>query len=457
MRTWADDVHLMVRWDFVSQAMRSRKLCGVILIISLAALCLRAGSSRRVVGVPGNHVSGVSGNLFTGEKVRSFRGARRQNSSQRSHSAFVHDNLSHCENWAVCTTIFEPSEAVHDVCKRFSTFCLVVVADLKTKEPFQVLGNCEFIYLSVSRQRELSSSSKFALHTPWNHFGRKNLGYLFAVANGAKQIWDFDDDNLLLSSENMGVQNGKEPESYVGIRELNSTFMNPYPLLGAEQFSWPRGFPLELILSASTRPSREHVTKVPARAEQIGVVQALANNDPDVDAIYRLQRPLPFSFRGLSKNHALFLIPSKTFVPWNAQATLFRHRDAMWTAYLPISVHGRVSDIWRSLIAQRLFRDACLRTAFMTEATVQQNRNPHSYLADFDAEQDLYRKSRQLIEFLDRWQPSQLDFPDQIEQLYVELYERDYVGLRDIEMIQLWLAELRLINYRFPTFQGDEC
>ena len=35
------------------------------------------------------------------------------------------------------------------------------------------------------------------LQMPWNSFGRKNIGYLFAIAHGAKTIWDFDDDNIL--------------------------------------------------------------------------------------------------------------------------------------------------------------------------------------------------------------------------------------------------------------------
>ena len=32
---------------------------------------------------------------------------------------------------------------------------------------------------------------------PWNHFGRKNVGFLYAILHGAEIIWDFDDDNLL--------------------------------------------------------------------------------------------------------------------------------------------------------------------------------------------------------------------------------------------------------------------
>ncbi len=39
--------------------------------------------------------------------------------------------------------------------------------------------------------------NEFVDALPWNSFGRKNVGYLFAIARGAKVIWDFDDDNFL--------------------------------------------------------------------------------------------------------------------------------------------------------------------------------------------------------------------------------------------------------------------
>ena len=33
----------------------------------------------------------------------------------------------------------------------------------------------------------------------WNHFGRKNLGFLYAVQHGARWVYDTDDDNELQS------------------------------------------------------------------------------------------------------------------------------------------------------------------------------------------------------------------------------------------------------------------
>ena len=92
----------------------------------------------------------------------------------------------------------------------------------------------------------------------------------------------------------------------------------------------------------------------------------------------------------------------------------------------------------------------CLRVAFATKPLVEQKRNPHSYLADFDAEQDLYYKSGKLIEFLAEWSPKESGIQEQIVELYGLLYERDYVGMEDVRMVKLWLIELERAGYAFP-------
>jgi hypothetical protein len=46
--------------------------------------------------------------------------------------------------------------------------------------------------------------------------------------------------------------------------------------------------------------------------ETVGVVQSLANKDPDVDAIYRLTQPLPFDFPTTGK---LVAVPSDAYAP----------------------------------------------------------------------------------------------------------------------------------------------
>ncbi len=49
--------------------------------------------------------------------------------------------------------------------------------------------------MSSNDQSDLNINFVNAL--PWRSFGRKNVGYLYAIARGAKVIWDFDDDNIL--------------------------------------------------------------------------------------------------------------------------------------------------------------------------------------------------------------------------------------------------------------------
>ena len=56
-------------------------------------------------------------------------------------------------------------------------------------------------YLSAKLQEQMASEStpagEFVASLPWNHFARKNVGYLYAIAHGARLIFDFDDDNEL--------------------------------------------------------------------------------------------------------------------------------------------------------------------------------------------------------------------------------------------------------------------
>ncbi len=57
------------------------------------------------------------------------------------------------------------------------------------------------VLLTVADQEAIAKVSPFVASVPWDHFGRKNVGYLYAIRHGAKAIFDFDDDNILYSLE----------------------------------------------------------------------------------------------------------------------------------------------------------------------------------------------------------------------------------------------------------------
>jgi hypothetical protein len=149
----------------------------------------------------------------------------------------------------------------------------------------------------------------------------------------------------------------------------------------------------------------------------------------------------------------LNLVDKGHYTPYNAQATTHLI-NSFWGLYLPISVPGRVTDIWRSYIVQRLMKDVGLYLVY-SQPIVQHKRSPHDYLADFTAEMDLYHKTAKLINHLDRWSSAKTNFSDRIMDLWVELFEHNYVGIEDVTAVREWLNVLISIGYKFPVLVDE--
>ena len=407
--------------------------------------------------------SAASGKTFANKVVRQFPSAQ----LKFKNFAIPVSNSERpikrtCERWAVVTTIFDPSEAI-DRQSKLVGWCMVIVGDKKSPADYETgwtsgEGNSDVVYLNPHAQEALRNPFVDAL--PWNHFSRKNVGYLYAVTHGAKVIWDFDDDNLFkfwvpgaapANSPSIDATLAAfETASVTTLHPDHHTFptYNPYPSLGAPSMpSWPRGLPLNHV----KKPESYNATLVPRTIDSkaIAVLQSLADLQPDVDAIYRLIMPIPFNFKRSTETKPV-IVPEGVMTPYNAQATL-HFKPGFWALLLPITVHGRVSDIWRSYFAQRLFWDVGLRLGFAARPLVMQDRNSHNILGDLNAEEDLYQKSEFLVKFLISWKSSAPTLVERIEQLWVALYERQYIELRDVQIVQLWLRSLVDSGYSFPS------
>jgi hypothetical protein len=194
---------------------------------------------------------------------------------------------STCRNWAVTTTIFPPTTTIKQIAS-LSDWCLVIAGDKKAPKDYQVSGRA--IYLSPADQERMPFATGKLLR--WNHFGRKNLGFLYALQHGARWVYDTDDDNEL-QSLSAGIPLPR-PNALIDEVETQFKLYNLYPQMSTAPSSWPRGFPLESIKDRRTWNSSFTRRRWPAR--RVGVVQSLADHDPDVDGIYRLTQPLPFVF-----------------------------------------------------------------------------------------------------------------------------------------------------------------
>jgi len=403
-------------------------------------------------------ISGVSGSRFSGEVIRevpkdqlSFAGIR------RSDLKAMRDNTT-CDRWIVVTSIFQPSPATRMLGEMTRQgWCFVVVADVNGPAEYDDVEGV--IYLTVERQKALHF--QIMDHTPWRHFGRKNIGFLFAIAHGAKVIYDTDDDNRLKVHRIpiQGYDSASKLERKPGPVDVTRPtedpgrghhVFNPYPSFSPScGHIWPRGLPLDLVQGKGA----ENWTLEASRLERPPAVQQfLADEDPDVDAVFRLTRPLPCTFDGLPKHlPEVMATPPQVFLPYNAQATVHLH-EAFWGLLLPVTVHGRVSDIWRAYLTQKLLWDLGQLVAF-APAHVVHDRVAHDYLKDFQSEQDLYLKSTALVNFLAKWTSDAPTLVERIEQLWAALYSRGFVELGDLKLAQAWIRDLISLGYEFPDLQ----
>ncbi len=322
--------------------------------------------------------------------------------------------------YIIITSIFPPTKAVM-LFSQVSDWNLIVVGDKKTEEGWSH-RNVDFI--SVSDQEKMTSP--FAKSLPWNSYTRKNIGYAHAISQGAEVIYDTDDDNIPLDNWI------REPSFNAQLEMVTDPpFVNMYSFF-TEKHVWPRGLPLQYILGCKP------VTAMVKSQVEIGVWQFLADEDPDVDAIYRLTNNDQVYFK---RRDPLFL-KEGICCPFNSQNTYFR-REVFPLLYLPTTVTFRFTDILRGLVAQPILWAAGYRLGF-GEATVVQKRNPHNYLNDFESEVPGYLFAEDVLKLATANVSADRSISQNMLTVYQALVTMRIVTEKEIELLKLWLNNFNI-------------
>lgn len=267
---------------------------------------------------------------------------------------------------------------------RWSGWRTVVVGDRKTPSNW----TCEGVtYLDIDKQAELYP--EFAALLPENTYIRKMLGYLFAIDNGAEYIFETDDDNIPYPDAATQIESdistptvARDSVASVG------RWVNIYSLFQSQN-CWPRGFPIQMLNDETTNPVvRENPD------DTWGVLQYLADEDPDVDAIYRMVVSDPVYFRREYK----VSLENGTYSPFNSQATLWK-KEFFPMMFLPLGVTDRVADILRGYMTLSALW-ARESTLCYSSPIVYQERNAHNLLNDFKLEGGLYENADRWAEIL---------------------------------------------------------
>jgi len=320
------------------------------------------------------------------------------------------------KKFIVITSIFKPTEAI-GAFSRLKDHHLIVVGDKKTPADWQY-DNCT--YLNVSAQIDLCSS--LATVIPFNHYGRKMIGYVYAMRQGADMIIDTDDDNIPYDNWSFPSFEGEFLTS-----EQDLGWVNTYHHF-TDQPVWPRGLPLRNI-----NDSREKLKWQKGNPRhRVGIWQGLADDDPDVDAIYRLTSNKPCTFQ---KREPLVL-EKGTISPFNSQNTAIQ-KELFPLLFLPSFVTFRFTDILRGIIAQPILWQHGYRLGF-TEATVIQKRNEHDYFKDFESEVPMYLHAEKSFDVVSN-RISDRPVKDNLYEAYEALLKINVVEEREMTVLQEWL------------------
>jgi hypothetical protein len=300
------------------------------------------------------------------------------------------------------------------------TIPFILVGDTKSPKEFNLQG-CDFY--SLERQQTLNFQLSGIL--PVRHYARKNLGYLLAILRGAEIIIETDDDNFPL--EGFWANRTKQVSAYLLV---NNDWVNVYKYF-TEAHIWPRGFATEHIKDSLPALEKQTLISCP-------IQQGLADGNPDVDAIYRLIMPLPISFN----KSANIAVGKNSVCPFNSQNTTW-FKEAFPLLYLPSFCSFRMTDIWRSFVAQRIAW-TCGWQILFHQSTVCQQRNDHNLLKDFRDEVSGYNSNGQIYSILKEMGLKEgiENIPDNMILCYKTLIDMGLINQKELFLLDAWLSDI---------------
>ena len=333
----------------------------------------------------------------------------------------------------VVTSISPPNAVLRELASQCKSrgLSFYLIGDVPSPADFSLEG-CDFY--SVDRQQ--ATGFKLAQLLPVRHYSRKNIGYLLAMRTRPTVLVETDDDNMPVAKFWLPRERCQR------VRALSGTgWTNVYAYF-SQATIWPRGLPLDAIRAAL--PDFEGLPEVPADCP---IQQGLADGNPDVDAIYRLVLPLPVDFQ----TDRRVALRAGAWCPFNSQNTAW-FPDAYPLLYLPSYCTFRMTDIWRSFVAQRIAWENGWSVLFQS-ADVFQERNAHHLMRDFVDEVPGYIHNRQIGDGLERLKlaAGSGNIGENLIRCYEEMVRLGVVGAEETTLVKAWVKDLETLTWNSTT------
>lgn len=356
--------------------------------------------------------------------------------------------MSTPDMFAVLTTIAPPTNCVKKLLAKLiysADGCLIVIGDSKGPSAYDLPGT---VFLPLVEQERIGF--KLAENLPTGHYARKNIGYLYAMREGAECIYETDDDNAPLPN---WTPRQELLEDVQICHDGADSWVNVYQYFTGKSI-WPRGFPLDeihgelLAARSSFAARRSSLNSAAPRAKnqepgtpgalRAPIQQGLVNGSPDVDAVWRLTQDRPFEFEDAPS----VLLRPGYWCPFNTQSTWW-WPVAYPLLYIPSYCSFRMCDIWKSFVAQRCLWELDLGIVFHAPEVFQQ-RNEHDLMKDFTDEIPGYQRNKELASILSdiNLKSGEEHVSDNLLSCYESLVKHEFFPRKELELVQAWLNDV---------------
>jgi len=329
----------------------------------------------------------------------------------------------------VVTTINKPTKCLLEFATiQSESDKIIIIGDKKGPENFE-LKNCEF----YSLHKQLKMNYILSGLLPTGHYSRKNLGYLIAMQDGDNSIYETDDDN---EPNRFWQKRGKRANALIA---GSAPWINVYKHF-TEDNIWPRGFLLDRLGTLDSLPKHEGIMS----ELEAPVQQGLADVSPDVDAIWRLTQDREFYF----ERKESIALPAGSWCPFNTQSTWW-WEEAFPLMYLPSYCSFRMTDIWKSFVAQRCLWEMGYMVVFHAPE-VNQQRNPHNLMRDFEAEISGYIKNDLLTQTLEKTSllPGKENALRNLVVCYEALISKGLLPSEEMTLVRAWAEDIERLLYK---------
>tara|TARA_A100001015_G_C14981937_1_gene709832 strand:- start:176 stop:1810 length:1635 start_codon:yes stop_codon:yes gene_type:complete len=263
----------------------------------------------------------------------------------------------------------------------YQDYDLIIVGDIKTPNSYH---NSNCIFLDIKKQKELYP--KFSELLPYNHYCRKNLGYLYAIQNNYDIIYETDDDNLIYDNFDDIINQIKSNTNI--IKDKNNNWINIFKYFTTNKNCWPRGFPLTQIHNKTN-------FEISKQNSMSSIIQGLVDNDPDVDSLYRLSNNEPIDW----EKNKIINVSNENMCVFNTQNTFWINKKLFICMFIPCTVSFRYCDILRSIICNSLLYYSNNNLSYISPNVIQE-RNEHNLIEDFKSEYSMFIANENIFDYI---------------------------------------------------------